>query len=95
MTKISVLTCEKSNCGVLVPFCASFGASPPDVREESGRALWMFSASFWPEQGLGNSARWFIWKFGQTDWHVCLRKHTISIYFCLEGLGFRVLGFRV
>ena len=27
-----------------------------------------------------------------TDLHVCLRKHTISIHFCLEGLGFRVLG---
>ena len=53
----------------------------------------MFSVCFWPEQGFGNSAKWFIWKFGQTDLHVCLRKHTISVYFCLEGLGFRVLGF--
>ena len=56
MTKISVLTCEKNNCGVLVPFWASFGASPPDVQVESGGALWMFSACFWPEQGFGNSA---------------------------------------
>ena len=39
---------------------------------------------------FGNSAKWFIWKFGQRDLHVCLRMHTISIYFCLEGLGFRV-----
>ena len=26
------------------------------------------------------------------DLHVCLRKHTISINFCPEGLGFRGLG---
>ena len=54
--------------------------------------LWMFSACFWPAQGFGNNARWFRWKFGQTDLHVCLQKHTISIYVCLEGLGFRVVG---
>ena len=42
------------------------------------------------------SPKAFLWKFGQTDLHVCLRKHTISIYFCLEGLGFRIQssGFR-
>ena len=62
---------------------------PPDVREEPGGALWMFSACL-PEQGFGNSTKWFVWKFGRTDLHVCLRKHTISIYFCLEGLGFGV-----
>ena len=54
----------------------------------------MFSACFWQEQGFRSSAKWFIYKFGQTDLHVFLRKHTISIYFCLEGLGFRVCSRR-
>ena len=56
-------------------------AVPPDVREEPEGALWMFSACFSPEQGFGNSAKCFIWKFGQAELHVRLRKHTISIYF--------------
>ena len=47
-------------------------AVPPDAREEPGGALWMFSPCFWPEQGFGNSAKWFIWKFGQTNLQVCL-----------------------
>ena len=43
---------------------------PPDVREEPGRALWMFSACFWPEQGFGNSA--IIVLYGNLGKQTCM-----------------------
>ena len=90
MIKISVLNSEKNNCGVLVPFWASFGASPPDVRVESGGALWMFSACFWPEQGFGNSAHGSYGNLGkQTCMSACESIQFLFI-FVLRGLGFRV-----
>ena len=82
MTKISVLPCEKNNCGVLVPFWASFGASPPDVRVEPGVGLWMFSACFWPEQGFGNSAHGSYGNLGKQA--ACLLAKAYNFYLFLS-----------
>ena len=46
----------------------------------------MFTPAFGRNRDLGTAPNVY------PDLHVCLRKHTFSIYLCVEGLGFRGFG---
>ena len=76
--KFLVLTCPEPVWCFEAELCLPmYGRSPE-------RLSGCLALAFGRNRDLGTA------DFGQTKKHVCLRKHTISIYFSLEGLGFRV-----